>query len=183
MWHSKSTAKQTQSTNHSMASLVVEGENLKIGDTKENERKKDFQAIFDVYHSDAKTKDAEKSDNKRSVVDPPWKEVGPYFRSMKKKKLVALLEQAWERKGDMRLELASALSDTWKNAENDVTYEESSLTRVLLSYLEDYDDPKTMAAFFHVSLSALASSKRMSPFLSHACSSNATSFFFFMDLK
>ena len=64
-----------------MASLVMEVENLKIGETKEEEQKEDFQTIFDVYHS------------------------------------------------------------------SDDTCEESSFTRVLLSYLEDYDDPKTMAAF------------------------------------
>ena len=63
-----------------MASLVVEVENLKIGETKEEEQKKDFQTIFDVYHS------------------------------------------------------------------ND-TCEESSFTRLLLSYLENSGDPKTMAAF------------------------------------
>ena len=63
-----------------MASLVVEVENLKIGETKEEEQKKEFQTIFDVYHSV---------------------------------------------KG----------------------CEESSFTRLLLSYLEDSWDLKTMAAF------------------------------------
>ena len=63
-----------------MASLVVEVENLKIEDTKEEERRENFQTIFDVYHSD---------------------------------------------KG----------------------HEKSSLTRLLLSYMENSEDPKTMAAF------------------------------------
>ena len=76
----KAQLKQNASALTSMASLVLEVEKLKIGETTEKEQKEDFQTIFDVYHSDD-------------------------------------------------------------------TCEESSLTRLMLSYLEDYDNLKTMAAF------------------------------------